>query len=145
MIFFAWRDTIAFLLFVPPSTVNSLTTSSGQTSVPARNRYVFASKCRTCGITPAGIRTCCGTGGAWEGKCGDVGGDKEYTWVDGREACQSEVEVFESEAQALAMRKRHVPTSTNLIVDVHVKRNVNTEDPVKTSPLIVFILIIFAP
>ena len=46
-------------------------------------------KCPICVKSKKGKLSCCNKGGSWEGKCGDPG-EKEYTWVEGAEACQSE-------------------------------------------------------
>ena len=53
-------------------------------------RVFFPSeKCHICGKSKKGKLNCCSKGGSWEGKCGDSG-EKEYTWIEGAEACQNE-------------------------------------------------------
>ena len=44
--------------------------------------------CPVCGSTKKGKATCCGTGGSWQGKCGNPGNKKfEHTWTEGIQVC----------------------------------------------------------
>ena len=45
------------------------------------------SPCPKCGSNNKGVRSCCGKGGSWRGKCGQAGSGKQYTWDEGRIVC----------------------------------------------------------
>ena len=45
--------------------------------------------CPKCGKVNSGKASCCGNGGAWFEKCGDLGDDKfDHTWTEGLDACK---------------------------------------------------------
>ena len=44
--------------------------------------------CPVCGTTNGGKKSCCGKGGAWQGKCGSAGDSQfDHTWYEGVETC----------------------------------------------------------
>ena len=52
-------------------------------------------KCVLIGKSP----TCCGKGGAWQGKCGSAGDNEfEYTWNEGIRACETKTNLIASTA-----------------------------------------------
>lgn len=85
-------------------------------------------KCPKCGTNSKGRQTCCAPDGAWNEKCGDNGENKEYTWVDGLEACHSDVIGFDSDSQSMLRRNSNGSTSDpafGMTVDVNVEGNAN--------------------
>merc|ERR1712087_836840 len=46
--------------------------------------------CSKCGINPSGKPSCCASDGAWVGKCGNEGENKDHTWFEGLKICQNE-------------------------------------------------------
>ena len=88
-------------------------------------------KCPKCGINSRGKRTCCAPDGAWVDECGDPGENKQYTWVNGLEACHPDLLEFDSEAQSMFKRNGNSSTSNPafaITVDVNVEEKVNTDD-----------------
>ena len=56
------------------------------------NTTTLRTVCPTCGSTKKnGKLTYCGTGGSWQGKCGNNRKKFEHTWTDGVKACAKAV------------------------------------------------------
>lgn len=102
-------------------------------------------KCPKCGVNPSGKRSCCGSGGSWSGKCGDLGDYKEHTWFEGLKVCQ--IELAESLTQAQVQTATVTPNiGTSLSTDVfYIANELNSETSnsiaTKCAPIALLIII----
>ena len=71
---------------------NFACTQAGPTTTPTGTKDPRP-VCPKCGTIKGSPRpTCCGRGGAWEGKCGGKDDPKfYYTWKEGLQSCEGEI------------------------------------------------------
>ena len=56
---------------------------------------LIGTRCPNCGTKKSGKASCCGRGGTWFGRCGDLNNFKfEHTWVEGIRACASKFQIY---------------------------------------------------
>ena len=77
---------------------------------------ILTTPCPKCGTSPDGTSTCCGTGGTWFRKCGNVvvPGKKDHTWLEGVAAC------------AAQQANLHEPAPGTALYEVNLSRRTST-------------------
>jgi len=93
--------------------------------------------------TKSGKVSCCGLGGAWEGKCGLVGeSDFDHTWAEGIRACESNAQGVVEEAQSVQVPQKTTHFAADMDVQGKDTAHANTKCYNDVNCLTVFVALL---
>ena len=109
----------------------------------------FDSGCPKCGTNKSGKSSCCGSGGAWFGNCGNKGDPKfDHTWGEGVRTCQTVTVAKAQSKQSPAvwdketgLQKMSAPDRDTLS-NVNGEGYINSQVFVKLTDLVFFITVL---